>query len=95
MNVDVKDYLKMPKTEYVQFLAKLHDKQVQQVYNSVRRFVSGYQDKLDHFKDDGDIITAYNISEITKSELNTRGHIPTKNESKLIRKQKMAAKKNR
>lgn len=96
MNIEIDKYMEMTSEEFKTLVEGLHVKQVKQLYEYLRKQLIANAYKTDM---DGEEVVEHvkkkELKVIVKRIYDAMGHVPNKQESKMIRKEKQEQKKTR
>lgn len=96
MNIEIDKYMNMTAEEFNSFVLTLHVKQVKQLYEYLRKqlIANAYNTNMDG-SEVAEHVKKKELKVIVKRIYDAMGHVPNKQESKIIRKQKQEKKKTR
>lgn len=95
MKIEIEKYMTMATEDFDNFVKTLHAKQVKQLYDYLRKQLI----IIPSIDMDGSVSTEHikkkELKTIVKRNYDAMGHVPSKQESKLIRQAKQYSKQNR
>ena len=96
MKIEIEKYMTMKAEDFGAFVKTLHVKQVKQLYEYLRKLLitSDYITDLDA-SEVAEHVKRKELKSIVKRNYDAMGHVPNKEESKLLRQAKQSRKQNR